>query len=160
MKAHRRNKLLAILIGLALLSGAVALILNALDSNLNHFYAPTEIAQGKAPLDKSIRVGGLVTAGSVKRDPQSLKVHFDVSDNQNQLSIEFEGILPDLFREGQGIIAEGKLVEANKFVASKVLAKHDEKYMPPEVEASLQKYGHPTDEAKKHSKETEQEGSY
>lgn len=153
MKAHRRNKLIAILTGLALLSGAVYLILTALDENLNHFYAPTEVAQGQAPKDKTIRVGGLVVAGSVSRDSQSLKNLFVVTDNQNQVSIEFEGILPDLFREGQGIIAEGKLVSADKLVATKVLAKHDEKYMSPEVEASLRKYGHPGDESKKHSGE-------
>lgn len=158
MKAHRRNKLIAILTGLILLSGAVYLILKALSGNINHFYPPTEIAQGKAPLDKTIRVGGLVTQGSVKRDPQSLKNHFKITDNQQQLAIEFEGILPDLFREGQGIIAEGKLVDANTFIATKVLAKHDEKYMPPEVEASLTKYGHPADESKKHSEQNKQEG--
>ena len=143
MKAHRRNKLLAILGGLVLVAGAIALILVALSENINHFYPPTEVKNGKAPLDRTVRVGGLVTQGSVNRDQHSLKVAFDITDNQNVMTVEFEGILPDLFREGQGIIAEGKLVDRNKLVATKVLAKHDEKYMPPEVEASLEKYGHP-----------------
>ena len=143
MKQHRRNKLIAIIGGVVLLAAAMGLILYALSENINHFYPPTEIKQGKAPLNKTIRVGGLVTQGSVHRNQESLKVSFDITDNQNVLTIEFEGILPDLFREGQGIIAEGKLIDQNKLVATKVLAKHDEKYMPPEVEATLQKYGHP-----------------
>ena len=143
MKAHRRNKLLAIIGGLLLLSGAVALILYALSSNINHFYPPTEVSQGKAPLDKTIRVGGLVAYNSVKRAEDGLYVEFTVTDNQNSLTVAFEGILPDLFKEGQGVIAEGQLVSKTQFKATKVLAKHDEKYMPPEVEQSLEKYGHP-----------------
>lgn len=143
MKAHRRNKLIAILAGLALLSGAVALILFALNENINHFYAPTEVKEGMAPLNKTIRVGGLVVPGSIERSTESLYVEFKITDNQSQMIISFDNILPDLFKEGQGVIAEGQLVEPNKLVASKVLAKHDETYMPPEVEASLQKYGHP-----------------
>ena len=143
MKAHRRNKLIAIIGGLLLLSGAVALILVALGSNINHFYPPTEVAQGKAPQDKTIRVGGLVAYNSVKRAEDGLKVEFTITDNQSTMTIEYEGILPDLFKEGQGVIAEGKLVSEKHLVASKVLAKHDEKYMPPEIEESLEKYGHP-----------------
>ncbi|AKE51779.1 cytochrome c maturation protein CcmE [Kangiella geojedonensis] len=143
MKAHRRNKLIAIIGGLLLLSGAVALILYALSSNINHFYPPTEVSQGKAPLNKTIRVGGLVAYNSVKRAADGLDVEFTVTDNQNSLRVQYHGILPDLFKEGQGVIAEGQLVSKTEFVASKVLAKHDEKYMPPEVEQSLEKYGHP-----------------
>ena len=143
MKTHRRNKLLAIIGGLLLLSGAVALILYALSSNINHFYPPTEVSQGKAPLDKTIRVGGLVAYNSVKRAADGLDVEFTVTDNQNSLTVQYHGILPDLFKEGQGVIAEGQLVSKTEFVASKVLAKHDEKYMPPEVEQSLENYAHP-----------------
>lgn len=143
MKAHRRNKLIAIIAGLLLLSGAVALILFALGSNINHFYPPTEVAQGKAPMGQTIRVGGLVTYNSVKRAEDGLDVEFSITDNQNTMTIEYEGILPDLFKEGQGVIAEGKLVDKTHLVATKVLAKHDEKYMPPEIEQSLEKYGHP-----------------
>ncbi|GAA4356294.1 cytochrome c maturation protein CcmE [Kangiella marina] len=143
MKAHRRNKLIAIIGGLLLLSGAVGLILYALSSNINHFYPPTEVSQGKAPLDKTIRVGGLVAYNSVKRAEDGLEVEFTVTDNKSSLVISFEGILPDLFKEGQGVIAEGKLVSKTHFKATKVLAKHDEKYMPPEIEQSLEKYGHP-----------------
>ncbi|GAA0214431.1 cytochrome c maturation protein CcmE [Kangiella japonica] len=143
MKTHRRNKLIAIIGGLVLISGAVALILYALSSNINHFYPPTEVSQGKAPMDRTIRVGGLVAYNSVKRADDGLEVVFTVTDNQNTLDIRYEGILPDLFKEGQGVIAEGKLVSKTEFKATKVLAKHDEKYMPPEVEQSLEKYGHP-----------------
>ena len=143
MKAHRRNKLIAIIGGLLLLSGAVALILYALSSNINHFYPPTEVSQGKAPLDKTIRVGGLVAYNSVKRAQDGLDVEFIVTDNKSSLTISYKGILPDLFKEGQGVIAEGQLVTKTHFKATKVLAKHDEKYMPPEIEQSLEKYGHP-----------------
>ncbi|MCW8857319.1 MAG: cytochrome c maturation protein CcmE [Kangiella sp.] len=143
MKAHRRNKLIAIISGLALLSGAVALILYALTENINHFYAPTEVKEGNAPLNKTIRVGGLVVPGSIERSGERLYVEFKITDNQSQMIISYDNILPDMFKEGQGVIAEGQLVDQNKLVATKVLAKHDETYMPPEVEASLQKYGHP-----------------
>ena len=143
MKAHRRNKLIAILAGLLLLSGAIALILFALNENINHFYAPTEVKEGNAPLNKTIRVGGLVVPGSIERSGEKLYVEFKITDNQSQMVISFDNILPDMFKEGQGVIAEGQLVDQNKLVATKVLAKHDETYMPPEVEASLQKYGHP-----------------
>lgn len=144
MKAHRRNKLIAILAGLILLAGAVALILFALTENINHFYPPTEVAAGKAPMDNTIRVGGLVTYNSVKRAQDGLKVEFAITDNKSTMTIEYKGILPDLFKEGQGVIAEGKLVDKTHLVATKVLAKHDEKYMPPEIEQSLEKYGHPS----------------
>ncbi|MBD3653297.1 cytochrome c maturation protein CcmE [Kangiella sp.] len=143
MKAHRRNKLIAILAGLILLSGAIALILFALNENINHFYAPTEVKEGNAPLNKTIRVGGLVVPGSIERSGEKLYVEFKITDNQSQMMITYDNILPDMFKEGQGVIAEGQLVDQNKLVATKVLAKHDETYMPPEVEASLQKYGHP-----------------
>lgn len=118
----------------------VYLITQALNENINHFYSPTEILEGKAPANHSFRIGGLVVTGSVKRDPASLKIHFDLTDGAKNFTVLYEGILPDLFREGQGIVATGKL-QNNMFVAEEVLAKHDENYMPPEVADALKKAG-------------------
>jgi cytochrome c-type biogenesis protein CcmE len=109
--------------------------LQALESNANYFYSPTAVAEGKAPIGKSFRLGGLVVAGSFKR--KDLKSTFDVTDNKNKFTVEYTGILPDLFREGQGIVTTGSLV-GNLFVATEVLAKHDENYMPPEVADALE----------------------
>lgn len=133
-KRQNRMVLVAVLIAGAIL--AVTLLLQALGSNTNYFYSPTEVTQGKAPIGKSFRLGGLVSAGSVKRE--DMKVNFDVTDNKNHFSVQYVGILPDLFREGQGIIATGSL-KGDVFVASEVLAKHDENYMPPEVAEALEK---------------------
>lgn len=116
---------------------AVGLMLLALGENLNVFYSPSQVMAGEAPLDHTFRVGGMVTDGSVKRDKESLKVTFEVNDTANTTTIEYTGILPDLFREGQGILADGKMGEDGIFMASRVLAKHDENYMPPEVDAAL-----------------------
>ena len=127
-----------ILVGL-LVAGAilaVTLLLQALGSNTNYFYSPTDVVQEKAPIGKSFRLGGLVAAGSVKR--KDLTVNFAVTDNKNSFDVEYTGILPDLFREGQGIITTGSLIDG-KFVATEVLAKHDENYMPPEVAEALKK---------------------
>ncbi len=126
--------LVALLIGGAIL--AITLLFQALGSNTNFFYSPTEVAEGKAPVGKSFRLGGLVAPGSVKR--KDLTVNFDVTDNKNKFNIEYTGILPDLFREGQGIITTGSLVKGT-FIATEVLAKHDENYMPPEVADALEK---------------------
>lgn len=138
MKAHRRNRLLLVLFLVAAVGGATAFALLALNENINLFYAPEQIANGEAPLDTMIRAGGMVQEGSVLRDDKSLKVSFVISDMQDsEVTIEYEGILPDLFREGQGIIARGQLNEQGVFVAEEVLAKHDENYMPPEVADAL-----------------------
>ena len=118
----------------------VYLITQALNENINHFYSPTDIVEGKAPKNTSFRIGGLVVDGSVKRDTESLKIAFDLTDSANNYTVNYEGILPDLFREGQGIVATGKL-KGNVFVAEEVLAKHDENYMPPEVAEALKKSG-------------------
>jgi len=118
----------------------VYLITQALNENINHFYSPTDIVEGKAPQNHSFRIGGLVVAGSVIRDTQSLNIAFDLTDSANNFTVNYEGILPDLFREGQGIVATGKL-KGNVFVAEEVLAKHDENYMPPEVAEALKKSG-------------------
>jgi len=121
---------------------AIGLVLYALSSNINLFFSPTDIADGKAPQEQRIRAGGMVLDGSVKRDSESLKVEFVLTDYAHNVTVNYEGILPDLFREGQGIVATGKLNESNVFIASEVLAKHDENYMPPEVAEALEKSGH------------------
>ena len=118
----------------------ITLIMMALNENINHFYSPTEIHDGKAPKNHSFRIGGLVVTGSVKRDPNSLKIDFDLTDGLKNFPVTYEGILPDLFREGQGIVATGSLI-SNVFKADEVLAKHDENYMPPEVADALKKSG-------------------
>lgn len=118
----------------------ITLIMKALNENMNHFYSPTEIHQGKAPQNHSFRIGGLVVTGSVKRDPASLKIEFDLTDGAKNFPVLYIGILPDLFREGQGIVATGQL-KGDVFVAQEVLAKHDENYMPPEVADALKKAG-------------------
>src|SRR5690606_10842371 len=109
---------------------------------INLFYTPTEIANGAAPQDARIRAGGMVVAGSVQRSTDSLDVSFDVSDGAQQVTIRYSGILPDLFREGQGIVALGRLNEDRVLVADEVLAKHDEEYMPPEVAQALEQVEH------------------
>jgi cytochrome c-type biogenesis protein CcmE len=119
---------------------AITLALKAFNENLLYFYSPSQVLAGEAPSDHSFRVGGLVVEGSVVRDPNSLKIKFDLTDTAKNVTVEYEGILPDLFREGQGIVATGKL-NNNVFMAEQVLAKHDENYMPPEVADSLKKAG-------------------
>ena len=134
MKTHRRNRLM--IVGALLLSvgGFVAFALLALDENMNLFYSPEQIAQGKAPEDMLIRAGGMVLADSVARSETDLTVTFVIGDMKaSEVTVQYEGILPDLFREGQGVIARGKLNDRGVFVAEEVLAKHDEQYMPPEV---------------------------
>lgn len=109
----------------------------ALNANLMYFYSPTQIVSGEAPAGAQIRAGGLVKAGSVRRDVDGLTVLFDISDTVNEVSVKYTGILPDLFREGQGIIAIGEIIDNKHVLADKVLAKHDETYMPPEVAEAL-----------------------
>jgi cytochrome c-type biogenesis protein CcmE len=127
----------AILAGMAI---AATLILTAFEKNLLYFYSPTQIIAGEAPTERAFRIGGLVLDGSVERDPDSLQVSFVLTDTVNQITVTYEGILPDLFREGQGIVANGKLV-GETFNAEEVLAKHDENYMPPEVAQALEDAG-------------------
>ncbi len=137
MKAARKKRLYLILLIVTGVGVAAALALNAFNQNLMFFYSPSEVSAGKAPSDYPFRLGGLVTDGSVKRLANGLTTRFDVTDMDKTVSIEYTGILPDLFREGQGIVAHGKLRPDGVFVADEVLAKHDEKYMPPEVAAAL-----------------------
>jgi cytochrome c-type biogenesis protein CcmE len=120
---------------------ATAFALKAFQNNLLYFYSPSQVTAGEAPINKSFRIGGLVTPGSVVRDPESLLVSFDLTDTLQNVSVSYEGILPDLFREGQGIVANGKLNSSGIFRAKEVLAKHDENYMPAEVAAALKEAG-------------------
>jgi len=143
MKPARRKRLILIVLLVIGVGTAVVLTTYALRQNINLFFAPGQIAAGEAPLGQIIRVGGLVVAGSVVRDSRTLKVAFDLTDNASTVTVNFEGILPDLFREGQGIIARGVLQNNGIIEAEEVLAKHDENYMPPEVADSLQKAGMP-----------------
>lgn len=143
MNTRRRNRLyaaVAILLGLGL---ATALVMNALRSNIDLFYTPGEILYGKGEAHEKpeagqrLRVGGMVMPGSVRRDPNTLAVSFKLYDARGVVSVSFEGILPDLFREGQGVVAQGVLAAGNQVIAKEVLAKHDEKYTPPEIEDAM-----------------------
>lgn len=145
MHPVRKQRLKIVLFIVAGFGVAVGLALFALQENINLFYSPTQIVKGEAPKSTLIRAGGMVVEGSVKRDPQSLKVAFQITDYAETVDVEYEGILPDLFREGQGIVAQGRLDSGNKLSASEVLAKHDENYMPPEVTEALEQAGYGKD---------------
>ena len=145
MRAIRKRRLLLILSLLAAVCVAVGFVTFALRENINLFFTPTQIVAGEAPVGREIRAGGLVVAGSVERASDSLYVEFVVSDTAEQVRVAFEGILPDLFREGQGIIAVGELDPQGVVQARQVLAKHDENYMPPEIQDAIEAAGHPGD---------------
>lgn len=150
MNPIRKKRLYIVLAILAGVGIAVALALSALQQNINLFYTPTQIAQGEAPQDTRIRAGGMVAKDSLKRTGDSLDVEFVVTDFAHNVTIRYRGILPDLFREGQGIVALGKLNADGVLIADEVLAKHDEKYMPPEVTKALQESGNlPTEQPMK-----------
>lgn len=134
-----------IVAGLAGLAVAAGLVLNAFQSNLVFFFTPTQIVANEAPRDRAFRVGGLVEAGSVVREKDALTVRFKVTDTAKTIPVVFTGILPDLFREGKGVVAQGRLGPDGVFKASEVLAKHDENYMPPEAAEALKRAGHPID---------------
>lgn len=137
----KRKQRLFIITGLVSgLGVVVGLVMYALSQNINLFFTPTQLAAGQAPEAQLIRIGGMVAEGTVDRDPQSLKVAFDVTDFENQVRVSYTGILPDLFREGQGVVVQGRVTDG-QFVASEVLAKHDENYMPPEVTEALRQSG-------------------
>jgi len=133
----RHKKLLWVLGGLALLGVATALVLNALQSNLNYFYSPTQVSKHEAPANRSFRLGGLVVEGSLKRQKDGLTVDFIITDTANNIPVSFKGILPDLFKEGKSVVAQGKLDAEGRFIADEVLAKHDENYMPAEAAQAL-----------------------
>ncbi|HAS6349854.1 cytochrome c maturation protein CcmE [Vibrio sp. IRLE0018] len=141
----RRQKRLGIILAIFIgVSATIGLMIYALNQNMDLFYTPTELVNGKEDgtkptVGQRLRIGGMVVTGSVRRDPQSLKVSFDLADVGPKVTIEYEGILPDLFREGQGIVAQGVLKDATTVEAFEVLAKHDEEYMPPEIAEAMKK---------------------
>jgi cytochrome c-type biogenesis protein CcmE len=138
----RTRRGLAIAVGLAVLSAAAMLVLNAFQSNLVFFFSPSQIAANEAPRDRAFRIGGLVEEGSIRRDGQSLTVQFVVTDMAQRVPVTYTGLLPDLFKEGKGVVAQGKLGTDGVFRAEQVLAKHDENYMPPEAAEALEKARH------------------
>lgn len=133
----RRRRLYAVLAIVAGVGAAAALATIAFQDNLLYFYDPSQVAAGEAPTGRTFRIGGMVTEGSLERTEGTLAIRFVVTDFQHSIPVHYEGLLPDLFREGQGVIAHGKLQPSGVFVADEILAKHDEKYMPPEVARSL-----------------------
>ena len=139
MHPQRKKRLMLIIFMVLGIGAAVGLMLYSMSQNINLFMTPTQIANGEVPEGQTIRAGGLVVAGSVSRDPDSLKVSFAITDGAAEVTVIYEGILPDLFREGQGIVALGKVNSQRQLIASEVLAKHDENYMPPEVKDALEK---------------------
>jgi len=141
MNPKRKQRLFLVLFLVFGFAAVVGLLLVALKENINLFYSPSQIVNGEAPEGARIRVGGMVVDGSVSRDNQSLLVTFELTDYKSTVRVEYTGILPDLFREGQGIVAMGKVNEHKQVVADEVLAKHDEKYMPPEVNEALKRAG-------------------
>jgi cytochrome c-type biogenesis protein CcmE len=141
----RIRRALWIASGLAALGVATALVLNAFQSNLVFFFTPSQVASNEAPRDRAFRIGGLVEAGSVIHEKDALTVRFRVTDTARTIAVVYTGILPDLFREGKGVVAQGRLGPDGTFRASEVLAKHDENYMPPEAAEALKKAGHPMD---------------
>ena len=145
MKPHRKKRLLTIVgsvIGVAVIVG---LVLYASEQKMNLFYTPTEMVSGIAPTDRILRIGGVVKEGSVKRSETSLLTTFIVTDMVEDVTVSYDKLMPDLFREGQGVVAMGKLNEDGVFIASNVLAKHDEEYKAPEVLDALERAGHPVD---------------
>lgn len=139
MNRARKQRLLLILLLVGGIGLSATLALFALRENINHYYSPSEVVNGQAPLNQTIRGGGLVLKGSLVRDPDSLKVSFRITDGLAVVRVVYEGILPDLFREGQGVVALGQLDNKRQFIAREVLAKHDENYMPPEVQDAIDK---------------------
>ncbi len=135
----RRQRLMLVLLALLGIGIAVGLSLNAFRDNIVFFFSPTQVLASEAPQDRTFRLGGLVEEGSLKREDDGLTVHFVVTDTAKNIPVTYKGILPDLFREGQGVVAQGRLGDGGTFMASEVLAKHDENYMPPEVADALKK---------------------
>ncbi len=138
---RKRRRLMFVSLGLLMLAGATALALTAFKDNLVFFYSPTDLLAKPQPPGHAFRLGGLVEQGSVAKDADGLTIRFRITDKKNELLVVYRGVLPDLFREGQGVVVEGSLAPDGSFAASSVLAKHDEKYMPPEVAAALKKNG-------------------
>lgn len=142
MHPIRKQRLILVLFVVLFSSAAIGLVVYALRGNINLFFPPADVAAGKAPVGQPIRVGGMVVDGSVQRSDNSLAVRFELTDYQATVPVIYRGILPDLFGEGQGAVASGKLGEDGVLEASEVLAKHDENYMPPEVAEALENSGY------------------
>jgi cytochrome c-type biogenesis protein CcmE len=142
MHPVRRQRLYVVLFIAVFSSAAIGLVIYAMRGNINLFYPPAEVVAGKAPVDQSIRVGGMVVKGSVQRATDSLQVNFQLTDYQASVPVVYTGILPDLFAEGQGAVASGVLNEDGVLEATEILAKHDENYMPPEVADALENSGY------------------
>lgn len=141
MRANRKRRLVIVVGLVALVAVAVGLTLYALRANINLFFTPSQIAAGEAPHDRTMRIGGVVKKGSVERNGDSLQVAFSVTDFASDVRVSYDDILPDLFREGQGVVVIGRLRDDGEFIAQQVLAKHDENYMPPEVAEALKATG-------------------
>lgn len=137
MNPIRRQRLILIILMVAGIGTAVGFALKSFNDNLMYFFSTTDVNTGKAPKEALFRLGGMVVKGTVERPGDGLTVRFKLTDFNKEVTVEYTGILPDLFREGQGIVANGKLDTRGVFIAEEVLAKHDENYMPPEVKASL-----------------------
>jgi cytochrome c-type biogenesis protein CcmE len=142
MHPVRKQRLFLVLFIVFFSSAAIGLVTYALRGNINLFYPPADVVAGKAPVGQSIRIGGMVKEGSVQRSVDSLQVRFELTDFDGTVPVVYEGILPDLFDEGQGAVASGQLSAAGVLQASEVLAKHDENYMPPEVAEALEQSGY------------------
>ena len=136
-RRRQRGVLVGLLLAGVILAATLALL--ALRENINLFFSPTQVATGEAPQNTPFRLGGMVVAGSVQRAAEDLSIRFDLTDTAHTVTVTYTGILPDLFSEGQGIVTQGSLGKDGTFVASQVLAKHDENYMPPEVDEALKK---------------------
>jgi cytochrome c-type biogenesis protein CcmE len=139
---RKRRRLYAVLAGMAMLGIAAFLVLSAFSDNLVFFYSPSDLKTKSVPVGRQLRIGGLVETHSVARSADGKTIEFRVTDGNNAVAVTYRGSLPDLFREGQGVVAEGALQRDGGFRASNVLAKHDENYMPPEVAEALKKSGH------------------
>jgi cytochrome c-type biogenesis protein CcmE len=135
----RQKRLSFIVAGVTLVALAVGLVLYALKNNVSLYFTPTQVYNKEAPQGRSFRIGGLVEVGSLKREKDGLTSHFNITDNDKTMPVVYKGILPDLFKEGKGVVAQGKLETDNVFHADEVLAKHDENYMPPEAVDALKK---------------------
>ena len=137
----RQKRMWFIVAGIALVGAAVGLVLYALKSNVSLYFTPTQVYNKEAPQGRNFRIGGLVEVGSMQREKDGLTVRFNITDTVKTMPVIYKGILPDLFKEGKGVVAQGKLEADNVFHADEVLAKHDENYMPPEAADALKKAG-------------------
>jgi cytochrome c-type biogenesis protein CcmE len=141
VRLRKKQRLVLIVVSLALLAGATGLVLGALSDSVAFFATPSDIASGEVDAGKRFRLGGLVVPGSIERGAEDATVSFRLTDQKNEVRVSYRGLLPDLFREGQGIVAQGRIGADGTFMASEVLAKHDETYMPPEAAEALKRAG-------------------